>query len=1077
MATANEKIDQTENPENKKAPKKLSFYLKIFLAIILIIAAIASIAVYKIQKELNSGSGKITDMIKASVKEAAGLDLAFDGIKVKFPTISVINCKLATETIDYKLQAAISQIDLNLQWMKLFKKELAVKSLYIGNSSLEGEIAEAKGLALLVKGEESKPKTDKSEFKADIDKVKLEKLALNIKDRKSGKVWKGELKVLLDTPLFSQDLTYDLEGEISELASIKAAGKIAERDKKIDGQVSLQIKDTKFLSEFLEKDKRDYLKLVPYLNGKTAFAYDAKQKSLSLDKTSLETANNLKLALKTDVSSLEPLAMKLQVESSPLQTKDLNIFLKALIEEQLPVSFINGAITLKALIIKEKDKDLAFSGEALPDKLEVSVKEFPLDILLNKAVVKFDDQEAQVSGLDLAIANSKVNSEELTYVYSTSDFKGKLQIALDFDKSWAKLANLAGKDAKDLLIKGSLSSDLQVSGKGSKAAETVKVSGNISSKGLKVSHSKINAQAEFPAISVKLDGIGKNKGKLIISALEAKTSGTSLSASGDLTLAKDISLNTQISGKAVLEELLPVVYPILKLDPKNHKIAGEAKVQAKVTGTVAQPLPQGTFTINKVSVLLPEYGLDFKNVSGTLELDKEKALLKELKGETAKTAISLDGSLSNFKKFNADMKLGIKGADLSDIKQIISKNANFPAEVDLGGKADLSMTLKGEFDKLAVAGEAELMDIFFFHPLTFRKFDKINGKIAFNNKGLSTEEVRANWGTSVLKAKGKIESWSELKTYFDFKAEPLDLTDAAGFFLSDTGLKVTGTGGGGQGKLFGPLTKVRLEAKATVPEGSINAATLEKLPPIKFPYQNMKTDIIYQDGILEISSGTFDIFEGQVAVAGKVFLASEPISYDFKTSLNKIKSERFIGTNFGEERKNMVTGETQGFFNIRGNSAGLSSLDGEGELRISTGTYHMPNIFKTIAAKLNTPEIASGTIENLKGALMLKQGRIYSENAKFATTEGNLGYKGFLGLDGGLDGELSIELSPEICASNEVLKKISPSGGNLKLQAGLKGALMSPSVSFDIENLVKEKAKDSLKGAAKKMLRNFLKKD
>lgn len=85
------------------------------------------------------------------------------------------------------------------------------------------------------------------------------------------------------------------------------------------------------------------------------------------------------------------------------------------------------------------------------------------------------------------------------------------------------------------------------------------------------------------------------------------------------------------------------------------------------------------------------------------------------------------------------------------------------------------------------------MPAVFNHPAVLRPIEKAdNGPIQFDNGGLNTSGLKADWGKSKAIVTGTMKNWAKFITDFKFVVNPLDVTDVAGFFLKDTRLQGRG---------------------------------------------------------------------------------------------------------------------------------------------------------------------------------------------------------------------------------------------------------------------------------------------
>jgi hypothetical protein len=330
---------------------------------------------------------------------------------------------------------------------------------------------------------------------------------------------------------------------------------------------------------------------------------------------------------------------------------------------------------------------------------------------------------------------------------------------------------------------------------------------------------------------------------------------------------------------------------------------------------------------------------------------------------------------------------------------------------------------------------------------------------------LSTTGIQANWGTSQATVNGELKDWGKLLCNFKFSVKPLDATDAAGFFLKDTGYVLDGKGSG-NGTITGPLEKIKVAGAAVLPAGVVSAPVSEKGDVFKFPFQNLNASFVYHEAIFSVTSAELGIFRGKIKGNGKVFLASEPIRFEFASNIDNLMSEDFLKQN--TKYPGMLTGAINGGCNGKGDTLGLASLNGDAKLGMPKGTYNSPPFLKQIAKQLNVPQLASGTIDNVSGDYKIANGRISSNNVLAKAGEDRVTFVGSVGLDTTLDGEARFQLNRKTALKSNVLRELIGNEPSVEIPVTIKGTFMSPSVGIPLERMLKEAAERRAKSAVKK---------
>ena len=352
-----------------------------------------------------------------------------------------------------------------------------------------------------------------------------------------------------------------------------------------------------------------------------------------------------------------------------------------------------------------------------------------------------------------------------------------------------------------------------------------------------------------------------------------------------------------------------------------------------------------------------------------------------------------------------------------------------------------------------------------------RPIENIHGPIQFNNAGLNTSGLKADWGKSQATVTGTMKNWAKFITDFKFVVTPLDVTDVAGFFLKDTGYKVEGSGTG-NGSITGAVAEIKVDGVASVPAGLFAAPVSEKGDLFKFPFKALQARAVYHAGVLTVSSATMELFSGKVNASGKVFVDKDPIAFEFDTKINQLMTEQFLAEN--TKYKDILRGGLDGTFAAKGNTTGLVSLNGNASLAMQKGHYNSPPFVRQIADQLNAPQLASGPIDNAAGEYLINGGRINAKNMMGKSKDGKVTFLGSVGLDATLDGEAQIQLTRAACQQSNVLKQLVGNSEYLDIPVTLKGSFMSPSVGLPLDRMLKDvaekRAKETVQKEAEKAL-------
>jgi autotransporter translocation and assembly factor TamB len=697
-----------------------------------------------------------------------------------------------------------------------------------------------------------------------------------------------------------------------------------------------------------------------------------------------------------------------------------------------------------------------------PEGIQIAAKALPEKIRLGRGLIRYDGKNVNFSDFEARMADTLIKMSGGSLVIAPLGFNADLAAEIDLDSIWKLMDGILSNEQKRVIPGGKAA----FTGKLAYDSKGVRVDGTLNSEQITLKEKQTAAQALIERVRIHFDSISPTSGQVKIESIEVKGAGAAVKISGAIKNAADPGFDLTASGNLNVEEFSRLGAGLFKVPVREGQFKGDLALDLKVGGTLSAPLPKGRLEFKKLYADLSERGLVISNLDGAAAADTDSLDLSGLSAELMGGKLSISGKLSNFKKPLVDAKASVTGADLASIRKLLK--INFPdmaEEIEFSGKADLNVALSGSVAEPSIKGDAVLHAGRFNHPAVLRPIENIEGPITFTNAGLDTSGVKAAWGSSQAVVTGSLKNWAKFISDFKFTVDPLDVTDAAGFFLKDTGYKLEGKGTG-SGSITGAVEKIKVDVVASMTSGVFAAPVSEKGDMFRFPFTNLQAKAFYVDKVLNVSSASLELFSGKVTAQGKVLLDKEPIEFDFNTRINNLMTQQFLAEN--TSYKDIVQGGLDGTFVAKGNTTGLVSLNGNASLAMQKGFYNSPPFVKQISQQLDAPQLASGPIENVAGDYTIAGGRISSKNTVGKSKDGKVTFVGSVGLDATLDGEAQIQIKREVCQQSNVLRQLIGDAQVLDIPVTLKGSFMSPSVGLPLDRMLQDVAKRRAEETIKK---------
>ncbi len=1024
------------------------------------------------------GLGSLKDVFAGKAAEFLGQPVSIGELALEFPTIRLTDIKIGDEVANPGLPVAtVALVSVTPDFWELVSGNVRIEALSVSSAALRltrnpnGALAIPPGLVTAGGTTPAAPPagggTPFDPQTLPLEQLDLEGVTLIFDDQPAGRVLHAALpKASLAKNRLRQALTFAATLKAEDLVDVDFAGTI-----QADGTVGATVKTGPVALAGLRTWAPD---LPPPPAGLASPALEAELRrrptgGLSVPRLVLTCHPGINIEGVVDLPTLSPLTASGTVTASPLAVSLVMPLARPYLPDlgglELPAGEVGGG----ARFTIAPDRPPEVTAWLQPKGLIVKHPAAPAPVSLADGRVQYVDGAVQWEGLRAAVSGLTIASPRGRATLGDkpsleADLKATLHaaaVAKDFR------ANIP-KDLRSLDPSGTA----EFEGKARYALGQPALDGTLTLTAVKVVPQPGMAPVVLDQAVLKAEGLGPAAGRLIVGPCRARLLDIPVELSGEVTNAPDPKLALQASGVADLARLqaaLPIENEVFK---KKSRLAGRAQVSATVGGTLGKPDPQAVLTLSGAEFHLEERRLHLTGLQGTARGSLQRLHLEKIAATLAGARIQIDGTIDNPLKPVITGKAVIAGLDLAEVRAFLAHNfPTFPADLGFDGRVNLDLKLTGPAETPKLDGTAILAGVTLRHPAMMRPLERIAGPVAFDHAGLRTEGIRADWGSSSVLLKGKIDSWASFGLDFGYEIKPLDLTDLGRFFLAGTGYVLTGSGSA-QGKVTGPIARFLLAGTATIPAGMIEAATTKGAAGFKFPFTDLTAPFTFTDKVLDLKNAQLKMFGGGLQASGKVWVGEDPIRFALDTKGSGLRAEGFLALN--SRYKDVLTGPVDLTFAAQGNSTGLSSLDGSWSVGMKSGAYQAPPVAAQIFGALNAPQLSSGTISNVGGNFVFKAGQMHSNDLLFKSPVGQLTYKGTVGLDTSLNGTANLSLPRAVCQGSPILAQLVGNRPTLELPVGVKGSLVSPSIDLALDRLLKKAVEEQAKAKAQDLLLNAL---
>ncbi|MBP5469090.1 MAG: hypothetical protein J6Z11_07580, partial [Candidatus Riflebacteria bacterium] len=988
----NETITAVEKIIKPRKKRGWVFYLKVFSVFCLLMLMSFAIAIFWFLNKLTSDSN-FEKLVNQKVSEATNMDVKFEKITVSFPSLELKNIHIATDSASMKLDSLIASVKVRPDFFEAIKGNVVIDYLIVSSSTTMLEMKAIKSTDVAVKeSKTSSSSLDLNSITFPFKSLDINGINFTYVDDASKNSYNVKLnRASLSHSLMSSAMPYEVDGEWVNKASLNAKGDLY-WPTKVLSDINLKVTDINEVKKYVPEEYKSYLNAVTGSNVRASIDYNITQNSLEVKSCNIGVEPLINVEGTANIPQMSPLKLQASATLSPIEVNNVWPIVKPFVPAEYGINLSKGAVGAEVGVNINGSETVALAAVVKPQKLEIATKYVTDNIIVQKGNVTYDGNNVLASEFEVSHSDTSVKLNSLKLSLSDLSLNSVFDANIGIESLLKNIKAYLSDQMNNFTITGNIGIDGNVNGKLSDLP-SIKVNGNVVSKLISLIEKKTKAKGTVENLNVRLNSVGAESGTISVENLQVAATGADLKVNGTIKNQKDIGFDCAANGSINVNEFSKLAYGLFNLPVKEGQYKGQLDLAMKLGGTVNDPKPSGNIVAKNIYADVSDYGLVINNFNGTVAADNDKLLFNNIKANLFGGDLGFNGNIKDFKNMKVEAVADIKNADLAMVRKFIGKIVpEMPAELDFSGKADVNASLNGPTSLPTVKGAALIKDGRFIHPSVFRPVEKINGRVNFDNNGLSSNSVTAYWGTSKANVSGSLKDWAKFITNFKFDVVPLDVTDAAGFFLDGTGFKVIGIGSG-TGTVTGAIEEIKVDCFAKVDVGTVTAVITEGGDSMKFPFQKLNARATYFNNALDISSASFKLFDGDIAAKAKIHLiASEPIKYDVDANINQLQTQEFLKVNADKKYEKTLVGGLNGKAKFTGDTTGLNSINGDANLAMPKGTYDSPDVIKKIADKLKNPSLASGTIENVSGDYKISNGRISSNNTMGKSKDSTVAY-------------------------------------------------------------------------------------
>ncbi len=242
------------------------------------------------------------------------------------------------------------------------------------------------------------------------------------------------------------------------------------------------------------------------------------------------------------------------------------------------------------------------------------------------------------------------------------------------------------------------------------------------------------------------------------------------------------------------------------------------------------------------------------------------------------------------------------------------------------------------------------------------------------------------------------------------------------------------------------------------------------------------SQVVLRDQDLRMEDATFNLYNGEYRGTFQVDTGSPELPFHLVSRMERVDLDLLLQA-FSPESAGSILGTVALVFDLTGRAGDDSpegTVTGTARLEVADGVLTGESLVAGIsrglkAAGVEPPDGEITPFEMLSADFKVRERLARTDNLELRSPHLDLDGGGSFGLDGSLDFRLDARLSTEVTtalvAKAGSLGNLVGGSGRLRIPIEISGTLDDPRVGVDLDNLVKEEAKERLKDKLKGLFR------
>ncbi|SHG55455.1 AsmA family protein [Salegentibacter echinorum] len=632
-------------------------------------------------------------------------------------------------------------------------------------------------------------------------------------------------------------------------------------------------------------------------------------------------------------------------------------------------------------------------------------------------------------------------------------------------------------------------------------------------------------------VSLTFDGVNYlNRNKLSLDALiqmdlenmrytflenKAKVNQLPLTFEGWIQLnenSNEINLSFQ-TPSSDFKNFLAVIPETYAKNIENVETSGDFILEGNIQGIIDETyIPKMDIKVssNNASFKYPDLPKSVEDINIDLEVLNKTGLLDDTYLTFDNVTFRIDedrfaanGSVKNLMG-NMLVNMALKGKlNLANLEKAypleLEQDLNGILTADVTTQFDMNTIEKEQYQNVKSSGTANIKDFRYSSPEIPNEVKIATASLNFNQGNVSVPELKLTTGQTDLSASGNIQNLmgflftdQKLKGNFKVNSNVFAVND---FMIAEEESKPT-TEKPKENKPAKPAEKVKIPSFLdTELAFQVNTLIYDNLK-----LKDAKGTIILRDETATLKNISTNIFDGSIALKGKVSTKGETSSFDMDLNLNSLNiAESFSGLDLLQGLAPIakaLEGKLQTNLNLKGNlnddlTPKLNTLAGNALAEILTAKVDPEKLplLSRLDQEVKFINLDNINLDKLKTQLTFNDGKVAIEPFNFDIKGMNVEVSGSHGFDMDMNYNLKLDVPAKMLGSQlgSTLSRLSGEelqNTSVALPIGLNGTFQNPQIKINMEQAITDltqrivaKQKDDLKKRGQDAIKDIINKN